>query len=308
MFEKKSFIVYICIVMNNKEIEKIINEYYSKKRDDNDYILHLDNKVEISVVNVNENIVQKAFDDKVSTGYNIHSNPYKIVNKNSIEMLSPDNIDIKFFWKILNEKFPLFSISQYPGCKNCDDVNKANINASKWMGFHTKLFNLIDKNPSSKTLEIGPGYGNFFNEITSNHNLVDYYAVDINKLFYYDGLLEGDGSSIPEGLGCDYDIVFSINTFNHMSKNQRSSYYKDVYKKLKKGGTFLFTNYLISEHNHHRNDFWSYQDELGHVYSSFFSQLIPIDDYHTLADELNDLGFSINVKLSQNLAIIECVK
>ena len=70
----------------------------------------------------------------------------------------------------------------------------------------------------------------------------------------------------------------------------------------------MFTNYLISEHNQHRDDFWSYQDDSGNVYSSLFSQLIIIDDYHTLADELNDIGFSINVKLSQNLAIIECVK
>jgi len=294
--------------MDNKKIEKIINEYYSKKRNNNDYVLHLDEKVEMSVVNVSNNIVQKAFDDKVSTGYNLHSKPYKVVNEESVNRLSPDNIDIKFFWKNINNKFPLFSISQYPDCKTDEDANKANINASKWMGFYNKLFSLINKNPSSKIIEIGPGYGNFFQEITSKYDLVDYYAVDINKMFYYDGLYECDGSSIPKKLGGGYDIIFSINTFNHMSKKQRSSYYNDVYKKLNEGGTFLFTNYLISEHNQHRNDFWSYQDKFGNVYSSFFSQLILIDDYNTLADELNDIGFSIKVKLSQNMAVIECVK
>ena len=294
--------------MNNEEVENIINEYHSKKRDENDYVLHLENKVKISIVNVNDNSVQKNLTDQVSTNYNLHSSPYKLVSEESVKMLSPDNIDVKFFWKCVNEKFPLFSISQYPNCKTDDDVNKANINAAKWIGFYSKLNQLIKKNTSSKILEIGPGYGNFFKDITSNYNSVDYYAIDVNKMFYYDGLYECDGKSIPKQVGENYDIIFSINTFNHIGKKQRTSYYKDVYKKLKKGGTFLFTNYLISEHNQHRNDFWSYQDDSGNVYSSFFSQLIIIDDYHTLADELNNIGFSINVKLSQNLAIIECLK
>lgn len=294
--------------MKNEEVEKVIDFYFSKKKDNNDYLLHLEEGVEMNVINVKDNSVSTSFTNKVGTGYDLYSPPYKLLKKENIEQLSPDNIDVKFFWKYLNKKFPLFSISQYPNCKTDEDANKANINASKWMGFHKRLEDLFKKKPNSKALEIGPGYGNYFQEITSNHNLVDYYAIDINKMFYYDGLLECDGSSIPKELGGDFDVVFSINSFNHMSKNQRTSYYKDIHKKLKKGGCFLFTNYLISEHNQHRNDFWAYQDEKGNVYSSFFSQLIPIDDYNTLADELNDIGFSIKVSLSQNLATIECKK
>ena len=90
-------------------------------------------------------------------------------------------------------------------------------------------------------------------------------------MFYYDGLYECDGKSIPKQVGENYDIIFSINTFNHIGKKQRTSYYKDVYKKLKKGGTDLYNNYLIYEQNQNRNDLWSYQDECGNVYSDFFS-------------------------------------
>ncbi len=83
--------------MDNKKVEKIINEYYSKKMNNNDYVLHLDEKVEISVVNVSDNLVQKVFDDKVSTGYNLYSTPYKVVSEESVKSLSHNNIHIKFF-------------------------------------------------------------------------------------------------------------------------------------------------------------------------------------------------------------------
>tara|TARA_Y100000389_G_C17465994_1_gene525590 strand:+ start:3605 stop:4489 length:885 start_codon:yes stop_codon:yes gene_type:complete len=294
--------------MSNEEIKKVIDFYFLKKKYNNDYVLHLDEEVEVSVINVNDNSVSKSFESQVGTGYDLYSPPYHVLKKDNIEKLNPDKIDVKFFWKYLTEKFPLFSVSQYPECKTDDDVNVANINAAKWIGFYQKVEAVLKTKLNSKVLEIGPGYGNFFKEITSKHPSANYYAIDVNKMFYYDGLFECDGSTVPEIVGDDFDLIFGINSFNHMSKNQRSSYYKSVYKKLVKGGCFLFTNYLISEHNKHRNDFWSYQDEGGKVYSSFFSQLIPIDDYNSLADELNDIGFSIKVKLSQNLATIECKK
>lgn len=294
--------------MKNEEIKKIIDFYHSKKKDNYDYILHLDEEIELIVIDVYKNKTHKTKTDKVSVNYNFFSKPYEIIKEEQKEKLNPDKIDNKFFWKYINEKFPCYSISQYPGCKNEDDVNKANLNAAMWTGFYPKIDLLLKENKSAKVLEIGPGYGNLFKEISNKYNLVDYYAIDINKLFYYDGLFECDGKSIPKDVGSNFDLIFSFNAFNHMSKNQRSSYYKEVYKNLKKGGKFIFTNYLISEHNQYRNDFWSYQDEKGNVYSSFLSQLIPIDDYNSLADELNEIGFSIKVKLSQNLAIIECEK
>ena len=54
--------------------------------------------------------------------------------------------------------------------------------------------------------------------------------------------------------------------------------------------------------------FWSYKDEDGKPYTSFLSQLIPVDSYEELADELNDIGFSIKVSVKQNGAIIKCIK
>ena len=275
---------------------------------DDDYKLKLKEEVEVNVIDLKTNQFNKIKTDTVSTNYNFLSKPYEILKKHNIDTLNPDKIDIRFFWKYINDKFPLYSIGQYPKCKTEEDVNISNINASKWMGLYQKVDSSLKENLKSKILEIGPGYGNLFKDLTEKYNQINYYAIDINKLFYYDGLYECDGKSIPKEVGGEFDLIFSFETFKHMSKKQRSSYYLDIYKKLKKTGKFIFNNFLISEHNQYRNDFWSFQDEEGNVYSSFFSQFILIDDYHSLANELNEIGFSVKVNLSQNLAVIECEK
>lgn len=294
--------------MENKKIEEIIDLYHLNKMENDEYKLQLKEKIDVNVIDLKTNKINKIKTDIVSTNHNFFSKPYEVLKKENIDLLDPDKIDIKFFWRYINKVFPLYSISQYPECKTEEDVNKSNLNACKWTGFYSKIDLLLSNKPNSKVLEIGPGYGNLFKDLTDRYNNLNYYAVDINKLFYYDGLYECDGKSIPKEAGQDFDLIFSFGTFNHMSKNQRSSYYLDIYKKLKKSGKFIFNNFLISEHNQHRNDFWSYQDDEGNVYSSFFSQLILIDDYNSLANELNEIGFSVKVNLSQNLAVIECEK
>ncbi len=243
----------------NDIIENTIDFYFSKKKEDkNDYVLILEEGVDLNVVNLSQDSVVKLKQKEVSTGYDLFSEPYKTLEKNNIDRLNPDNIDNKFFWEYAVKKFPYFTISQYPGCKSEEEVNKANLNAAIFSGFFQKIHQKINQG-YSKVLEIGPGYGTFFYEITKKYDACNYLAIDINPLFYYDGLYKCDGKSIPNELGSEFDLIFAFNSFRHMSKLQRSSYYKDVYDKLKKGGTFLFTNYLISEQNKYRNDFWSFQ-------------------------------------------------
>lgn len=295
--------------MSKKIIKEILDFYFSKKKSkNNDYILCLDEEVEIKVVNAKENSFTIQKSKEVPTRYNLFSNPNKTLKKEDIEKLNPDNIDSKYFWQYAIEKFPNFSISLYPECKNDEDVNKANLNAAIWTGFYQKIKQKIENTRNCKTLEIGPGYGSLFYPLTNKYNDLMYYAIDINKLFYYDGLFECDGKSIPEDVGEEFDLIFAFNVFNHLSKKQRTSYYKEVYEKLNKGGKFIFNNFLLINEDENNKKFLDYVDIDGNYYNNFLSQLIIIDFYENLADELNDLGFSINVKLSQGLAVIECEK
>lgn len=296
--------------MDLNEVKEIINLYFSKKKDkNNDYILSLNEEIEIDIVDIDSKTIQKQKTKEIGTGfYDLISKPNEILKEENIKKLSPDNINNKFFWSYIVEKFPCYSISQYPNCKNEEDVNKANLNAAIWNGSYNKITSYIKNNNGKKILEIGPGYGNIFYALTKDFPSCNYFAIDVNPLFYYDGLFECDGKSIPNEAGSGFGLIFSFNTFQHLSKNQRSSYYKDIYEKLELGGKFIFTNFLIYEKNRNIKNFWPYIDEKGNRYNSFLSQLTEIDEYESLADELNEIGFSIKVNLSQKLATIECEK
>jgi hypothetical protein len=295
--------------MSQEIIKEIIDLYFSKKKDvKNDYILSLEENINLNVVDVKTGNVNNANFKDFETRLDLISNPNEFVLEENIDKLNPDKIDSKFFWEYAVSKFPNFAISQYPECKNDDDVNKANLNAAIWSGFINKIESKIEENENEKILEIGPGYGSLFYYLTSKYQQTPYYAIDINPLFHYGGLYGCDGKSIPNELGGDFNLIFSFNVFNHLGKEQRSSYYKSVYEKLSNNGNFIFTNYLLTEQNKMFENLWSYKDSKGNYYNTFLSQLTSIDEYEDLADELNDIGFSIKVKLSQNWAIIECTK
>jgi len=295
--------------MSQEIIKEIIDLYYSKKKDlTNDYVLSLEENIDLNVVDVKTGNINKINIQNFETRFDLISKANEIVLEENIEKLNPDKIDSKFFWEYAVNKFPNFSISQYPLCKNDDDVNNANLNAAIWSGFLNKIESKIEENQHKKILEIGPGYGSLFYHLTSKYQQTPYLAIDINPLFHYGGLHECDGKSIPNELGKDFDLIFSFNVFNHLGKEQRSSYYKSIYDNLNENGKFIFTNYLLTEQNKNFDNLWSYKDSNNNCYNTFLSQLTPIDEYESLADELNEIGFSIKVKLTQNWAIIECVK
>lgn len=295
--------------MNKEEVENIVDLYFQKKvSKDNDYMLFFEDGLLINQLNNDTNELTSSKTKDIPTRVNILSPPGKVLSDDDIQRLDPDNIDISHFWRYCVEKFPNFSISGYHECKNEDDVNTANLNFAIWCGLISKMDSLLKQKPDAKILEIGPGYGSIFNHITSKYDRCNYLAIDVNPLFYYDGLFECDGKSIPEEAGDEFDMVISSNVFQHLSQKQRSSYYLEVFNKLKSDGIFVFTNFLIADENRDAKEYWSYMDKEGRPYSTFFSQLTPVDEYNDLADELNEIGFSINVNLKQNFAVITCEK
>ncbi len=238
---------------------------------------------------------------------------YGVYSKDFIDDLSPDNIDVNEFWGEATKHFPLFSIAG--GIKNFTNIEEVNSNTLRmaWdFGVLGKLLEKITLVNDCLVLEIGPGYGGVKNLIAESP-MTDkcYYALDVNPLFEHPRIFKGDGRSIPDGIPEKLDIVYSMNVFQHLSKAQRTSYYNDIYSRLKHGGSFIFGMFVVTYTN---KDWpvWGYRDSEGRCYTAFFRQLTAVDNEEEIMDELKNIGFTVT-KLSPhenvcNYLTFECKK
>ena len=87
-------------------------------------------------------------------------------------------------------------------------------------------------------------------------------------------------------------MIYSFNVFQHLSKKQRTSYYKDIYKKLKDSGSFIFGMFVRTEENKNWTC-WGGADYKGRYYTNFFKQLTEVDEIGELLDELDGIGFDV---------------
>ena len=219
----------------------------------------------------------------------------RVVDKELVDRLSPDNIDSTEFWKEANKSFPLFSICGHP-VKNKEEANNVNNLVAKQHGavdrLSHKLNDYIRQGTCAKILEIGPGFGNIY-ELLKDHSLVDYWSIDVYPLFDHDQMYLTDGKTIPEHID-HIDVVYAINVFQHLSKKQRSSYYKQIFNRLNAGGEFIFNMFVRAPFNEHLH-VWGCRDENDRFYTMFFRQLTEVDHIDELLSELRDVGFSTKI-------------
>lgn len=216
-----------------------------------------------------------------------------ILAEDAIEKFSPDNIDVNFFWKKSVAEYPFLSICGYA---NVNDENEAN-GATLPLHYHHKGVEAINHfynlNPADfKMLEIGPGYGNIHNLVQALPS-IKYYAIDVNPLFKCDTLYKCDGKNIPSQIPMNLDLVYSINVFQHLSKAQRTSYYKQIYEVLKEGGGFVFSMFAVTPKNYDK-PFWHISDKNGKFYCAFFNQFTPVDSIMEVKEELEQIGFEFH--------------
>lgn len=235
-------------------------------------------------------------------GLNVFKNDF-------IEKLHPDNIDNKKFWKEATSRFPLFSIAG--GIQNISskyEANSVTFNMAVHIGAVGVLNKLYANKPTSKLLEIGPGYGAICDFIGDTYGSENYWGIDINPLVDNPRIFECDGRNIPNTIPNSMDIVYSINVFQHLSKSQRTSYYKQIFEVLSVGGSFIFASYVITENN---KDLpcWSVRGEDNKCYCIFFRQLTEVDIYDELIDELSYIGYDVSVINDKTHYIaFKCVK
>lgn len=217
---------------------------------------------------------------------------YTIYKKEFVDELSPDNIDSREFWKMATDKFPLFSIAGgIQPLKTIKEVNESTTRMAHQLGCLTALSNEFENNPNLRMLEIGPGHGNIKNLLVENGLDSNYYAIDVNPLFEHPRVYQTDGKTIPDTIPYPMDLVYSVNVFQHLSKAQRTSYYRQIFEVLKEGGVFIFGMFVITEYNKNW-PCWGTRDDKGGFYCNFFKQLTKIDHIEELMGELSDVGYS----------------
>ena len=299
--------------MKRKIIKEKIDEYFDLKAE-HDYLL---NKESTTYVVTDVNLPPELKTIKQTPTYVISflnkdinrvGPSLNIASKEAIEKLHPDKIDINYFWEYLTQKFPCYPISGHPECRTPEDVNKANLFAHKKMDTIAKLDELFAENSESSIFEIGPGYGNILHYLQENYNDENYYAIDVNPLFEHDRVFKCDGRNIPEDVGSSFDIVYSVNVFQHLSKKQRSSYYEQIYNILKPGGAFTFSMFVFHPQNKDNLALWGLRGEDGRPYCHMLSQITEVDTFEEIDTELKGLGFSYDFKLMQNLGVFFCKK
>lgn len=286
----------------NKEISKSFALYANKT--ESDYFI----RVGDDVVPTHSTILLKE-----EASMRIHHEENLSIYKNEfIEKLSPDKIDSREFWKTATDNFPLFSIGG--GVQNISTVYEVNMLTflmAKNLGVIEPVNKLFMDNGNSKILEIGPGYGGFKDYIKQTFGDKNYWAVDVNPLFKHPRIYQTDGKNIPDTIPNPMDIVYSVNVFQHLSKNQRTSYYKQIFEVLKVGGVFIFGMFVLTPEN---KDWpcWGTKGENGKFYCNFFRQFTEIDSIKDLNNEMELLGFEMerlsNTNIQSNYITFKCTK
>jgi hypothetical protein len=217
-----------------------------------------------------------------------------IVKKEAIDRFHPNKIDNKEFWVECRKHFPLLSVCGGES-KTIEDANQQTLEFSKYLGLLTFLKDyLIHSNKVLSVLEIGYGYGNLFFDIK---DICHYYGIDYvqhDSLKQYHNFIEIKESGIPDFFLNEnlFDAVYCANVLQHCSQFDRFVYFKQAYESLKRGGYFLFTEFVMTEENKN-SSCWGLIDEKGRGYTQFFNQLTECDHYPELCYVLLSLGFKI---------------
>ena len=196
--------------------------------------------------------------------------------------LNPDEIDPKEFWKASEEHFSTDPICNhnngYDKIFSIEESNKLNYRIPLYTGMIGQTLALVSYLKSKMgyvhIAEIGCGYGSFHdNFLKSCPHIPEYAGFDIIPRTPYAVEIEGkDGTFSPKqvlGYNEKYNLFFSSNTFQHLSKNQVKNYLTQVYYMLPYGGYFNVMYALAKESYHYGQTVKLYNKEEFEVLAKY---------------------------------------
>ena len=271
--------------VNNEKVFVPINSYFH-----------------VSESELEDGLVKQEIKKRIDSPGQLSLSKINELDSKIIQRFHPDNIDINKFWEKLTKNFKFSPIIQ-ASVGSLLPTTPEDINNISLSGIHIpsnsapRLLSIIkDSKNTAKVLEIGAGYGciPYFLEKELGLPYENYYGIDVNPLFEHPHLYKCDGKNIPSEIPYGMDVVYSINVFQHLSKKQRSSYYRQIYSVLKPGGKFIFSMFIETMANRYESC-WGYKDNKGRNYTQFFGQFTEVDEETELIKELSDIGFEIGV-------------
>ena len=203
-----------------------------------------------------------------SVGWNTlndyHSSLKATEDRMILDQLHPDEINPKTFWLASDEHFgtdPVCNHSNLTESRlSIREANKLNYKIPLFMGMIGQtqgcIAELKHKMGYVSLAEIGCGYGSFFDNFINNQKYedIDYRGFDIIPRIVSALELEGNDGCFSEQQEEKYhekfNIFFSSNTFQHLSKKQVEKYLVQVYGMLPYEGRFNVM-YVDAESSYH---------------------------------------------------------
>ena len=221
------------------------------------------------------------FEDKV--------NP-RIPTAEEIALLDPDVIDNRDFWRVAEEIFDTDPVAncQYGTPLSIMSGNRRNLLYAHTSGIIGYLEYLKYLMPRARVLEIGAGYGSLRNWVEVNTQF-EYHGVDV-----YPKLRDIEPTA-PSGFMTEatklrqFDAVVSSNVFQHLSVNQRRTYYRDIHTVLAPDGFFFFN---VTTDTYAPDS--PFRDGQGRMWMRHYGQFTEIQKAEDIRKDLTPYFYYIN--------------
>lgn len=219
-------------------------------------------------------------------------------DEKELTLLAPENVNLKLFWQMCDASFS-GSVAGYLSRLESEDERKQDIAYGNYLNYilalQTNMFSTLNqttcvKHPIIEVLEIGPGFG-ALNPSLSRDGVIN-HKIDVYPRI--DGCVESDGFTIPESVKeHDIMIVISSNVFQHLSIEQRRSYYREIASLLgtntRKFGYFDFNLQCLGVNDDDR--FIKHNDK---YYITHMGMYTEITTPMQVQKDLLDAGFVVN--------------